>query len=68
LFVLPDSYVDPENKDYGGENLRMPWFSSWAFGLLSFWHLFLHSYCFSCSTRIILSPSLNIRPSSDFSL
>ncbi|KAK2400087.1 plastid developmental protein DAG [Trifolium repens] len=27
LFVLPDSYVDPENKDYGGENLRMPWFS-----------------------------------------
>lgn len=19
LFVLPDSYVDPENKDYGGE-------------------------------------------------
>ena len=20
LFVLPDSYVDPENKDYGGNN------------------------------------------------
>lgn len=21
LFVLPDSYVDPENKDYGGKPL-----------------------------------------------
>ncbi|RZB44968.1 Multiple organellar RNA editing factor 2, chloroplastic isoform B [Glycine soja] len=23
LFVLPDSYVDPENKDYGGEGLTL---------------------------------------------
>lgn len=23
LFVLPDSYVDPENKDYGGESSRL---------------------------------------------
>jgi len=23
LFVLPDSYVDPENKDYGGEDLML---------------------------------------------
>nr|KYP74674.1 hypothetical protein KK1_007361 [Cajanus cajan] len=23
LFVLPDSYVDPENKDYGGEDLTL---------------------------------------------
>ena len=22
-FVLPDSYVDPEHQDYGGENLRI---------------------------------------------
>ena len=23
LFVLPDSYVDPENKDYGGKDLTL---------------------------------------------
>lgn len=36
LFVLPDSYVDPEYKDYGGEDLRMPWINPWAFDFLSF--------------------------------
>ena len=28
LFVLPDSYVDPENKDYGGDGSQNEVFAS----------------------------------------
>jgi len=43
LFVLPDSYVDPENKDYGGEDSML--FVFCLFNYLSKLFLLLISVC-----------------------
>jgi hypothetical protein len=51
LFVLPDSYVDPEYKDYGGESLSLQF--EILLTLLYFFSVIEYMMvCLACSFRV----------------